>query len=61
MPIFFTKFDENYSVDEKLVLSRVGVLKYLFIIFTADNDSFKTDVYITGTIETPLRFSSRCL
>lgn len=36
MPIFFTKFDENYSLDEKYVLGRVAVLKYLFIVFTTE-------------------------
>ena len=41
MPIFFTKFDENYSLDERYVLVRVGVLKYSRIIFTTEISGLK--------------------
>jgi len=36
MTIFFKMFDENCSLNEKYVLGRGGVLKYLFIVFTTE-------------------------
>jgi len=41
MPIFFTNFDENYSLYERYVLGRVGVLKCLFIVFTTEISRLK--------------------